>query len=291
MTPSVFLFGSFSLISFLLSLKTMKLKVNAQKQQIKTEFDPAKKKKIIIFGLLGMSYVFFVDDPGAIQQHQESYFDQFMTVFNIGVMFIAFMFAGIFVFSKKAFNMVRENQIRKTTLNFVGAGGFAIVFCLMCANMVKFEINSEFYSIGAKAKAIVFFSDFLPVLEPETVRELAVTGSFMSEEIFKNADPAIYQMPVEDFVPDKHLYSYLQYLKYGKPSSRNVVYIMNELEKSPEAKMWRDPYSYKELRFLLVKHHPDANKLPEHLIKEKVETRKRRGVASKKKSTTDQEEN
>jgi hypothetical protein len=277
---SLFLMVTVAFVSFLISFKSMKMKLNSHSSKVELS---KKQKKAFIFFLAPIIY-FIMFDNVENPSSAGAWLEQFNILFIISTIFTSTIVASIFHFAIFKFHVIRaENNFKGHAFTYSSAFMGTVAFCLMCGLIFRFEVNGQYYPVSSKAKALLVFSDFLPVLEPDTAKEILNASSFFAEDVFRNADPEVYQMPVEDFLQEKSLAAYAQYLRWGKPSERNLVYIMNELEENPKAKDWKEFQSYREVKYRLVQHWPNAKSLPDGLIKEKIVTNKAREVATEKK--------
>ena len=269
-TPSFFLITVILYISILFSSQIWS-QVILKKMQVKSHGKEAQKKAMMIVGF-ALFFVFF-----------EPLIDSIPSVNHLFIFvtcIICFSVGTTYYQSLLLFHLINDSQKKRKFLAQFKIVAACVLFCMFCGTLTRFEMNSPSYSAASKTKTILLYSDFVPTLTPETVREMLELTTLFSDEIFRNADPEIYQLPVENFLRVKDLGAYKSYLKYGRPSEQNLIYLMTELETHPDAKTWRNPHAYAEVKFRLVHHWPEASALPEKLLDAKITTKPKRDMAS-----------
>lgn len=280
-TPSFTLLIVFSFFTVVFFIRSLRFKALTMTHQQTQQFDLKKHKSTLVILIVAFfAYALISETEGS---NEKSFLDDFNYLFVSFAMFVVPMFGHMALFARSNFHLFKKEKFELRVLTSAGGMAFCFVFFLMCGFLFRFEINSSYFSTTSKMKAISLYSDFSPVIEVETARELVSVHSYLAEDVFKHADPAVYDLPVEDFIKTKDLGAYLSYLKWGKPSEQNIVFLMHQLEENPKSKDWYNPHVYREVKYRLVQRWPAAKALPDGLIKEKIETKKKRSIASQKK--------
>lgn len=285
-TPSFTVFISAIVFSFVYTIRSAKpLKMAAASNKD----DIAKRRKLtFIFMIPAILFVMFDDggvDPTGASTGSWAWLEflfKFNFIFMAAGFFLCMLVGGIYSSTVFNFNL-KKSSIKNHFMTFGKAFAFAAVFCFICGGLSYFEFNSDLYGRTHKMKALIVFSDFVPELEVETVKQLLPRSDIYASNILKKAHPDFYQVPVEEVLKTNDLRLVAEYIYYGKPSRPNLIYLMREFESKPDAKEWKNDKYYKTVRKLLVYRAPEAKSLPDDLIHEKIETKKERAVASEKK--------
>lgn len=240
-TPSYTFFTSAIFIIFALNSRTIRVNVKR-----KAELLPFLGLAIITSALFYMEQVFYA------------------LTFLFVVLTMRF-----YHFVQISFHLVKPQKriLHYVCLSLVGLS--TLGYSLGCAYFVRYEMNVRGYSVGAKYKTMYLFADFLPVLQPETVRVL-MKYPVAAETVFKNAHPDVYKMPVEMFIYSKDFKIISLYLKYGKPSDDNLFYLTRQMEYYPDPDEWKNFSDYQVTRNLLVKYWPTASTLPVDMLSKRV---------------------
>lgn len=277
-SPSIMILQFLMLVIVPLFLRNINLKIDPVKNQV--VLNKKQKKTVGILLALAVSAVLIPETDVNSSEGFFSFLEQFNLLFIVLLVSGSFVVGSLIHYSRLNFHLFRGENFKQYFFSF-GTGTFvSVLFLFFCGFVFRYEVNSRSISDMSKVKGMLVFTDFLPELETETVKEIMAVTSMFSQEVFMNANPEVFQIPVTEVIKEKNLYSYAKYLSYGKPSEENLIYIMKELGDNPKAKSWKEQAHYREVKYRLVQHWPAAKALPDRLIRAKIKIERR--VASDK---------